>query len=403
MNLKETVKRAGVMLALLLLLMGISRGMSAQEEMMQAEEAIVYENDVIQSIEAQLQGMDRQALRAHAPLIMERDIADIQAAIERKELSYQDLTAFYLDRIARYDKSERGINAVIQVNPRAMEEARKLDEAAPREKGPLYGIPVLLKDNINTRDMATSAGTLALKDFVPAEDAPVVQQLKAQQAIILGKANLSELANFVDLNMPNGYSSRLGQTRNPHAPGFMSPLGSSAGSAAAVAANLAAVSLGTETTGSIIAPSSIHSLVGYKPSLGAISTQGVLPLSSSLDTLGPIAKSMKDAVTLYNAAVTKPEDQVSLKEDASLAGKRIGVLKGENSGQLAAALSKLGAVPVELNWSRAYFGNDEIITGEFARDYAAYAAAFHTPVKTLQNWRTIMPKTWPGAPNTARA
>ena len=265
MYLKDLVKKSAAMLAVLLVLIGISRGMTAQEMNMQPEEAIMYETDVLPVIQQQLAGLDLDSIRAKEALILEKDLADIQAAVQAGKMSYAELTAFYLDRIARYDRVEGGINAVVQVNPQAMAQARALDAARNQDKGPLYGIPVLLKDNINAKGMATSAGTHALQDYKPQDDAPVVARLMEEKAIILGKANLSELANFVDENMPNGYSSRLGQTRNPHAPGYVSPLGSSAGSAAAVAANLAPVSLGTETTGSIIAPAAIHSLVGMKP------------------------------------------------------------------------------------------------------------------------------------------
>lgn len=385
MHLRETVKRAATLMIMLLLLMAISRGMTAQEMNMQPEEAIVYENDVAPVIQQQLHGLDLAAIRAKEALILDKDLASIQAAVAAGTLRYAELTAFYLDRIARYDKGDGGINAVVQVNPEAMARARALDAARDKDKGPLYGIPVLLKDNINAKGMATSAGTHALMNYEPKDDAPAVARLLSEQAIILGKANLSELANFVDENMPNGYSSRLGQTRNPFAPGYLSPLGSSAGSAAAVAANLAPVSLGTETTGSIIAPAAIHSLVGMKPTWGRISTEGVLPLAASLDTVGPIAKSVRDAAALYNAAVSDPAQQVVLEARPSLAGKRIGLLVGENSDQLKEALIRLGAVPVDLDWQQAYFGNEEIITGEFARDFAAFADKHGLPVKTLRD------------------
>ena len=348
------------------------------------EQAIVYENDVVATIDAQLQGIDLDAIRSKAPLIMEKSMEDIQAAIAKGDLSYAELTAFYLDRIKRFDKAAGGINSVVTINPQAMAAAKALDEHTGADKNPLYGIPVLLKDNINTNDMPTSGGTLALKDFVPADNAPVVSKLLAAKAILLGKANLSELANFVDLRMPNGYSSSLGQTHNPFAPLMMSPLGSSAGSAAAVAANLCAVSLGTETTGSIIAPAYIHSLVGFKPTKGHISTEGVLPLSSTMDTVGPITKSVKDAVALYNASLADTQHQATLNAGFSLKGKRIGVYKGDGSKALVDTLKKLGAEPVELHWDEMRFGNDFIIIHDFAADFAAYAKKHNAPVKTIE-------------------
>lgn len=191
------------------------------------EERIEYDNSVAEDAAAQLKGLDLPAIRAKEGLILDKDMAQLQAAVQAGQLSYEELTAFYLDRIQRLDKGEGGINAVISLNPGALAEARRLDALRTPGRTPVFGMPVLLKDNINTRDMPTSGGTLALKDFRPAEDAPVVQQLTRQGAIILGKANLSELANFVDYRMPNGYSSVIGQTHNPLMPLMISPLGSS--------------------------------------------------------------------------------------------------------------------------------------------------------------------------------
>lgn len=369
------------LLAALMLALGMGRA-SAEDQAM--EETIVYENSVVEDVKAQLAGLNLEAIRAKEGLILDKDIEEIQDAVQRGALSYEELTAFYLDRIARLDKGEGGINAVIVVNREALAQARKLDGQKTPARTPMFGMPVLLKDNINTADLPTSGGTLALKDFQPAQDAPLVARLREQGAIILGKANLSELANFVDFNMPNGYSSRIGQTHNPLKPLMISPLGSSSGSAAAVALNLCAASLGTETTGSIIAPAYIHSLVGLKPTKGMISTEGVLPLSSTMDAVGPIARSVKDAVAMYNAALQDQSRQISLKEGFSLKGRRIGLLSGEENARLRAALEQQGATVVDIGWAELTQDNGFIIFHDFARDFAAYAEKHGAPVKSLK-------------------
>ena len=377
-------KRKILIHALILLLLG--GGYFGLKQIMKPakEELTLYENKVIETIDAQLKGLPIEKIREKSALIMEKSIEEIQASITKGELSYTELTAFYLDRIKNYDKAKKGINAVMEINPKAIEEAKKLDAEKVAHKDPIYGIPVLVKDNINTKDMATSAGTIALKDFKPSENAPLINKLLEHKAILLGKANLSELANYVDTQMPNGYSSKLGQTLNPFAPLMMSPLGSSSGSGAAVAANFSAVALGTETTGSIISPSHIHSLVGFKPTKDLISTEGVLPLSSTMDTVGPMAKNVKDAAILFNATISDASKMINITSTAKdLEGKRIGVYKGEESEQLVEALKKAGAVPVELEDDGTYSDNEFIISHDFRIDFEAYAKKYNAPVKSL--------------------
>lgn len=311
------------------------------------EEVIMYDNDVIKTIDAQLQNLPIEEIRKKEKLIMEKSIEEIQESIKKGELTYTELTAFYMDRIRSYDKAKKGLNSVMEINPNAISEAKKLDSEKTESINPMYGIPVLVKDNINTKDMKTSAGTIALKDFQPSENAPVIESLIKNKAIILGKANLSELANFVDTKMPSGYSSKLGQTHNPFDPLMLTPSGSSSGSAVAVAANLSTVALGTETTGSIISPASINSIVGFKPSKGLISTEGVVPLSSTMDTVGPMTKTVKDAVAVFNASIQDESKKINLNTDLKdLSNMRIGVMKGDNSEKLVEALKKVGAVPV---------------------------------------------------------
>ncbi len=262
--------------------------------------------------------------------------------MDRGELTSRDLTGAYLDRIAAIDKAGPAINSVIEINPRALEEAAALDaeRAAGRVRGPLHGLPILLKDNIDATGMANSAGSLALADNLPARDAFVVERLKAAGAVILGKTNLSEWANFRSTRSTSGWSSRGGQTKNPYVLD-RNPCGSSAGTGAAIAASLGAIGVGTETDGSIICPASVSGLVGLKPTVGVVSRTGIIPISISQDTAGPMGRSVTDVALLMNgmAAVDTadpagpaaegriPADYTaSLRADA-LAGRRLGMLR----------------------------------------------------------------------------
>ncbi len=346
------------------------------------EERIVYENSVVKTIETQLEGLKMDEIRAKAPLIMEKSISELQKSIADGELTYTELTAFYLDRIMKYDKSKNGLNAIVEINPKAIEKAKLLDKNREEINNAMYGIPILLKDNINTSDMPTSAGTYAMKDFVPRVDAEFVKKLREKNAIILGKANLSELANYMDFGMPSGYSSKLGQTHNPFDPLNISPSGSSSGSAVGVAANLSAAAFGTETTGSIISPANINSIVGFKPSKDFISTEGVVPLSSTMDTVGPMTKNVSDAVELFNATINDNSKTIKLNTDTNnLEGARIGVPK--DNEKLVKALKDAGAVVVEVELKE--MDNEFIFTNDFARDFKNYAEKYSAPIKSLED------------------
>ena len=240
----------------------------------------------------------------------EATIRDMQEKMEREEVTAEELVTMYLAEISETD---RNVNSVLEVNPDAMQIARMLDYER-RMTGPrsgLHGIPVLLKDNMDTGDrMHTSAGSLALKEHYAGEDAFLVKKLRDAGAVILGKTNMTEWANFMSDKMTNGWSSRGGQVKNPYGPFDVG--GSSSGSAAAVAANLAAASVGTETTGSIIEPASQNSLVGIKPTVGAVSRTGVIPLSVTQDTPGPFGRTVEDALMVFRALTgTDPEDPVT--------------------------------------------------------------------------------------------
>ena len=276
----------------------------------------------------------------HADL-EEQTIADLQAAMESGKYTSRQLVEMYSERIAALNTNGPMLRAVIEMNPDALAIAERLDreraEHGPR--GPLHGIPILLKDNIDTADgMETTAGSLALVGAKLTRDAWVVRQLRASGAVILGKANMSEWANFRSTHSSSGWSARGGQARNPYALD-RSPCGSSSGSATAVAANLCAVSVGTETDGSILCPASINGVVGIKPTVGLPSRVGVVPISHSQDTIGPFARTVGDAAILLGAlAGADPRDSVtqagaghipadyraSLSPDA-LRGARIGI------------------------------------------------------------------------------
>jgi amidase len=244
---------------------------------------------------AQIDGVDLQ----------NASILDLQQAMSRPEdpLTSEQLVQRYLDRIAFFDAPGSGaeLNAIRALNPHALEEARALDaeRAAGHVRGPLHGIPVVLKDNIGTVEMPTTAGSIALEGLVPVRDAFITQRLRDAGAIILGKTNLSEFANWVDLSMPNGYSSLGGQVKNAYT--FGDPSGSSAGSGVAESMALTTAAVGSETSGSIISPSTENGVVGIKPTLGLTSRAGVIPLAPSFDVVGPMTRNVTDAAVMLGA------------------------------------------------------------------------------------------------------
>ena len=259
--------------------------------------------------------------------VTELTIDHIQARFDSGELTAEQLVGIYVDRIERVDRSGPTLNSIIEINPDALGIARALDverrETGPR--GPLHGIPVVLKANIDTADrMTTSAGSLTLADHVPPDDAAHVTRLRDAGAVILGKANLSEWANFRSEYSSSGWSSVGGQTHNAYDPS-RNPCGSSSGSAVAVAANLTMLAVGTETNGSVVCPSGINGIVGIKPTLGVVSQDGIIPIAHSQDTAGPMARTVRDAALLLEAMAG--EDFTSGLDTSDLQGKRIGAIR----------------------------------------------------------------------------
>lgn len=235
--------------------------------------------------------------------IEELSINEINELMDKGVLSSFELTLSYLDRIAKYDKSGVSLNSILEINPDSLHIAEAMDYER-KNKGKrslMHGIPIVIKDNISTGDkMHTSAGCLALSNSYAKDDAFVVKRLRDAGAVIIAKSNMTEFANFMGENMPAGYSSRGGQVKNPYDIS-KTPSGSSSGSAVAVSTNLCSVSIGTETCGSIISPSRVNCVVGIKPTVGLISRDGIIPISNSQDTAGPIARTVIDAAILLEA------------------------------------------------------------------------------------------------------
>lgn len=307
--------------------------------------------------------------------VADQSMSELRADVEAGQRTFVAVTKGYLDRIGRYDDR---LKAVIAINPDAASQAAaadmawKVDKAGRtwRAKSPLFGMPILIKDNIETLDpMATTAGSLALAGNVAGRDAPVVARLRAVGAVVLGKANLSEWANIRSDDSLSGWSAVGGQARNPHDPA-RSACGSSSGSAVAVAAGLAAAAVGTETDGSITCPAAVNGLVGLKPTVGLVSRTFIVPISASQDTAGPMTRTVRDAADMLTAmAGTDPADPATAEADArktdyaaglspdALKGARIGVMRyaagfhRETDAVFEAALATLkarGAILVEI-------------------------------------------------------
>ncbi len=295
------------------------------------------------------------------PLILEQDILKIQQHVQNGSLTYEQLCLFYIYRMYKYENNPKTyLNALITLNPEILSQARMRDKNRKEDLShPLYGMPILLKDNINATPMATTAGAAAFKENIPSEDAFLVKKLREKGALILGKVNLSEWAYYFCQGCPLGYSALGGQTLNPYGRRQFETGGSSSGSGVAVAANYAVAAIGSETSGSILSPSGKNSVVGLKPTIGAISRSGVVPISSSLDTAGPMTKSVLDTAILMHALVAEdPTDSYSFTttpisyqnlEATSLKGKRLGLIRPfEEDSLMQQAVFKLKEAGAEV-------------------------------------------------------
>ncbi len=246
--------------------------------------------------------------------VIDATVRKLQEAMALRRFTSVDIVEAYIQRISLYDKQGPALNSVLELNPEALFIAQALDVERARKgpRGALHGIPVLVKDSVNTADMMhTSAGSLALANSYARKDSFVARKLREAGAIILGKVNMTEWANFMADKMPGGYSSRGGQVLNPYGPGVYSPGGSSSGSAVAVAASFVPVSIGTETSGSILSPAHANSVVGIKPTVGLLSRAGIIPISHIQDTPGPFGKTVEDATILLGALTGIDEEDVA--------------------------------------------------------------------------------------------
>jgi amidase len=345
----------------------------------------------------------------------EATIADLQRRMATGQDTARSLAEKYLARIDALDRQGPSLRSILEINPDALSIADQLDAERKTRgpRGPLHGIPIVIKDNIATADrMMTTAGSLALVGVKPSKDAFIVTRLRTAGAVILGKTNLSEWANFRSSNSSSGWSARGGQTRNPYALD-RSPSGSSSGSAVAVAANLAALAVGTETSGSIVSPSQANSVVGIKPTVGLLSRSGIIPIAHTQDTPGPLARTVADAAALLDAmAGADPDDEATIPHEGTdgymksldpdgLKGARIGIVRKRLSGNsdetdrvITAAIADMkarGAVIVDPTDIPTLGTFDDaaldVLLYEFKSDLNTYLASLGpaSPVHSLQD------------------
>lgn len=318
-------------------------------------------NAVYKPFQSELKKFSEEEYNKLKPLILEQDIPTLQRHVKEGTLSYEKLTLFYLYRIRKFESDATlSLNSIIDLNPNVLHEAREKDtNTSYVSEFSMYGMPILLKDNINTKEMPTTAGALALQRNNTQNDAFIVKKLKENGALILGKVNLSEWAYFFCSGCPLGYSAIGGQTLNPYGRAEFETGGSSSGSGVTVAANFAVAAVGTETSGSITSPSSQNSVVGLKPTIGVLSRTGIVPISSTLDTPGPMTKNVIDNAIFLNAMRGFDQNDSKSKEideayvqngfSNSFKGKRIGVLKPLLSDSIyALQINKMRKVGVEI-------------------------------------------------------
>jgi amidase len=362
-----------------------------------------------QGLERVIEAMptDSDDYRRLEALVLEKSASQLQTLVSQGALSYEEITRFFIARIHAIETDDqRYLNAVISLNPLAVDAARAADDERKEGKNiapdSLFGLPILLKDNIGFEGLPTTAGAAALAENY-ARDAFVTQRLKANGVVILGKANLSEWAYFFCTGCPSGYSALGGQTLNPYGRLKFNTGGSSAGSGAAIAGNYALAAVGSETAGSILSPSSANSLVGLKPTTGSLSRSGVVPISSTLDTTGPMARTLGDVVALFNAMAgydqadtampRLTEDLKLLVRDTDLTGLRLGFPEALASEPLiVAAVSKLeaaGVVVVPVEFAPPDLSEEvQFMGAEMVRDLAEYLsdnASDEVSIETLSD------------------
>jgi amidase len=363
-------------------------------------------NNIFSELYWEVTDFPQERYDAIAPLVLEKDIPSIQLAIADGKLTYEELTLFFLKRIYKYELDpETTLYTIIALNPTVLEEARQKDVNKATKKHEIYGMPILLKDNISTSTMKTTAGAMALQDNAPTKDAFIVSQLKKNGALILGKVNLSEWAYYFCTGCPLGYSAVGGQTLNPYGRKQFETGGSSAGSGTSIAANYAVAAVGTETAGSIISPTSQNSLVGLKPTVGVLSRSGIVPISHTLDTSGPMTKNAIDNAIMLDAMAGLDTEDASSKEksqdyfaaikDGTLKGKRLGVMNGllEDSIYMATIkrLEDQGAVIVRYDAAEIPLeGFGTLLDVEMLEDLPIYLKTYASESVVVKSVQDVM-------------
>ncbi|MFV8336767.1 amidase family protein [Flavobacterium sp. RSP29] len=368
---------------------------------------ILDKNTIWENIAQQIGAFSEDDYQRLKPLILEQNIPTIQSHIQSGSLSYETLTQWYLYRIVKYENDkDKMLNAIVAINPEAVNEARKRDKNKSNHDHPIYGIPILVKDNTNVKGMPTTAGTHLLRNNTAA-DAFIITQIKDKGAIVLGKTNLSEWANFLFLTGPNGYSAVGGQTLNPYGRKIFDTGGSSSGSGAAVAANYAAAAVGTETSGSILSPSWQNSIIGLKPTTGLLSRTGIIPISSTLDTPGPMTKNVIDSGILLSAMSGEDNNDPATKNNpknikylddlksGTLQGLRFGAIKnflGDSIyKQSINTIIKLGGIVVEYDPEPMNFdGFGTILSADMKVDLPNYLNKYASDELTIRSIADII-------------
>lgn len=354
-------------------------------------------NEIWKIVSDQLCDFTEEKYQALKPFILEQDIPTLQTHIKFGILTYETLTQWYLYRIVKFENDrDKALNVLISINPDAVSEARKRDKNRSTADHPLYGMPILLKDNIGLEGLPTTAGAAALMDN-RSPDAFITTAIKEKGGIILGKTNLSEWANYLCQDCPNGYSAVGGQTLNAYGRKKIDTGGSSSGSGAAMAANYAAAAVGTETSGSILSPSCKNSIVGLKPTVGLLSRSGIVPLSGTADTPGPMTRNVTDNAILLSALGGKDLSDPATKDHpgklkywenlsaATLKGLRFGVIKSFLKDSLykvtTGKIASLGGILIEFEPEQVKFDDfGTMLSADMKTDLPDYLAKYASGV-----------------------
>ncbi len=368
---------------------------------------ILDKNELWENVSDQIKDFSEEDYQRLKPMILEQNIPAIQSYVQSGDLTYETLTQWYLYRIVKYENDkDKMLNAIIAINPNAVSEARKKDKNRSIEDHPIYGMPILIKDNVNVEGMPTTAGAHFLRNN-RASDAFIVEKMKQNGAIILGKTNLSEWANYLFLGGPNGFSAVGGQTLNAYGRKIFDSGGSSSGSGVAMAANYAAAAVGTETSGSILSPSGKSSLVGLKPTVGLLSRNGIVPLASTLDTPGPMTRNVTDNAILLSAMSGEDPDDSATKdnpknkkyledlETGTLQGLRFGVNKSLLTNSIyklnVEKIVLLGGIAIEFEpVSINLDGFGHLLSADMMIDLPKYLDKYAPDDITLRTMKEIM-------------